>query len=280
MTPGGRHADGLTENALVILEDGVYLELISFIHPLGHYLPGSTEHAAREGHWWSRMREGWIDWALLDLQPVENPVEEAVEGGVYAQGQQGGRVKPDGDELKWRVTFPNVEHGRGGLPFFCKDITPRKGRVRYPFCLGLIRRLIDPKVPTDASANLKHACGATGVATVKLVAKPDSVDRLAGQFDLTLGVQGRKVSISPITYTWEAEVPLFQKSKPASIVLKGATSWEETEWVQGLGNAAAGIWQVDLNASQRAHATESMSFEGVASQARVVTIGFVEKVQT
>lgn len=144
VTPGGRHADGLTENALVIFEDGVYLELISFIHPPEHYLPGSFERADREGHWWSKMREGWIDWALLDLQPVGNPIEEAVEGGVYAQGQEGGRVKPDGDELKWRVTFPNVEeehghergHGRGALPFFCKDITPRKRRVRDPVCLA------------------------------------------------------------------------------------------------------------------------------------------------
>jgi len=142
-----------------------------------------------------------------------------------------------------------------------------------------------PKVPTDAPANLKHACGATGVATIKLVAKPDpdSIDRLAGQFDLVLGIQGRKVCMSPTTYTWEAEVPLFEKSKSksASIVLQRATSWEEIEWAQGLGNAAAGIWQVDLNASQRTLTTESMSsFEGVASQEPVVTLGFVEKVQT
>ncbi len=86
------------------------------------------------------MREGWIDWALLDLQPVGSPIEEAVEGDVYAPGQEGGRVKPDGDELKWRITFPNVDehgHGRGALPFFCKDITPRKRRVRYPICLDV-----------------------------------------------------------------------------------------------------------------------------------------------
>ena len=142
-------------------------------------------------------------------------------------------------------------------------------------------------MPTDAAENLKHTCGATGVAAIKLVAKPGSIDRIAEQFDLIMGIQGRqdrKISISPTTYTWEAEVPLFEKVKPASIVLKAATSLEETEWTQGLGNVAAGIWQVDLNAGQQqAHAsatTESMSFEGGASQARVVTLGFVEKVRT
>lgn len=135
-------------------------------------------------------------------------------------------------------------------------------------------------MPTDAAENLKHTCGATGVAAIKLVAKPGPIDRIAEQFDLIMGIQGRKISISPTTYTWEAEVPLFEKLKPASIVLKAATSLEETKWTQGLGNVAAGIWQVDLDAGQRAHATESMSLEGGANQARIVTLGFVEKVQT
>lgn len=142
-------------------------------------------------------------------------------------------------------------------------------------------------MPTDATANLKHACGVTGVAAVKLVAKPDSIDRLAQQFDLILGIQGRKISISPPTYTWEAEVPLFEKLKPPRIVLQAATSLDETEWTQGLGSVAAGIWQVDLNAGQRTDASTQTteSEEGTGEQeARVVTLGqtlgFVEKDET
>lgn len=206
------------------------------------------------------MREGWIDWALLDLQPAEKPVEEAVEGGVYAESQEGGRVQPDGDELRWRVTFPNVEHGRGGVPFFCKDLTPRKRRV-----------------PIDIAANLKHACGATGVATIKLVAIQAAIDQLAEQFDVVLGIQGRKVSISPPTYTWEAEVPVFEKAKPPSVTLKAATSQEETEWAQGLGTAAvAGIWQIELITSRPA---SSLSVEGETTLVQGVKLGFVEEVQ-
>jgi hypothetical protein len=61
-------------------------------------------------------------------------------------------------------------------------------------------------------------------------------------------------------------------------VLKGATSWKETEWAQGLGNAAAGIWQVDLNTSQRTHTFEGVVSQGsVAGKARVVTLGFVQQ---
>jgi hypothetical protein len=99
------------------------------------------------------MREGWIDWALLDLQPAEKPVEEAVKGGVYVEGREGGRVRPGGHELRWRVTFPNVEHGRGGVPFFCKDLTPREQRVRYPW-LGLVRGLTHKQLKIGAHRSL------------------------------------------------------------------------------------------------------------------------------
>lgn len=65
------------------------------------------------------------------------------DGGVVADGGsvavkylapvEGGRTKPDGDVLQWRVTFPDsAVHGRGALPFFCEDLTPRIRRVsRY-----------------------------------------------------------------------------------------------------------------------------------------------------
>ena len=117
------------------------------------------------------------------------------------------------------------------------------------------------------------------MAAIKLVAKQDAIDRLAEQFDLVLGIQGRKVSISPPTYTWEADVPALEESEPARIVLSAATSQEETEWAQGLGSAAAGIWQVDLITSRQAHTALSPSFEGETSRARVVKLGFVEQVR-
>jgi hypothetical protein len=115
----------------------------------------------------------------------------------------------------------------------------------------------------------QHACGATGIAAIKLVAKPDAIDGLVERLDLVLGIQGRKVSISPLTYTWQAEAP---RAKAASIELKTATSEQEIEWAQGLGSAAAGIWQVDLYVRRQAQA-EGISFE--TGPGGVVNLGFV-----
>jgi hypothetical protein len=43
VSPGGRHADNRTENRLILLADGSYIELIAFIN---------DDPALREGHWW------------------------------------------------------------------------------------------------------------------------------------------------------------------------------------------------------------------------------------
>lgn len=67
----------------------------------------------------------------------------------YAQPIAGGRKRPDGVELKWKVTFPTgVE--RGVVPFWCHDVTEREKRV-----------------PVSAEAT-SHPCGALGVAGVRV----------------------------------------------------------------------------------------------------------------
>ena len=66
---------------------------------------------------------------------------------------------------------------------------------------------------------------------------------------------------------------MFEKCKPTSIMLKTATSQEETEWAQGLGTVAAGIWQINLITSRPAG---SLSVEGETSLVQGVKLGFVE----
>src|SRR3954454_7959124 len=75
--PGGRHADGLTENKLIVFSDGTYLELIAF-------LP-STTPALRAAHWWGNKHPGIIDFAYTspsvdDLKEVRERLATCSKG--------------------------------------------------------------------------------------------------------------------------------------------------------------------------------------------------------
>jgi hypothetical protein len=132
VAPGGQHADGLTENALIVLTDGVYIELITF--------STSTTSAQRTRHWWGTKGDGLIDWSIAE-SAGRNLIEEIGENEAYGLPVQGGRRTPDGKELKWDVVFPNKGE-RGRLPFFCSDKTPREWRVIYSLFLRKFTQLI------------------------------------------------------------------------------------------------------------------------------------------
>jgi hypothetical protein len=126
LTPGGTHADGLTSNILILLADGCYIELISFIDP-------SKDVSS---HWWAfgLQNPGWTDWCLTNERSAQESWE-AIGGldGSHGEPVEGGRKRADGVDVKWAVTFPNGEHGgqksRGRVPFFCHDVTERRVRV-------------------------------------------------------------------------------------------------------------------------------------------------------
>ncbi|KAF3006537.1 hypothetical protein E8E13_005729 [Curvularia kusanoi] len=126
LTPGGTHADGLTSNTLILLADGCYIELISFIDPKKDV----------SSHWWASgvQKTGWIDWCLTNSQsPGASWKAIGGENGSHGEPINGGRKRADGVDVKWAVTFPKGEHGgqasRGRVPFFCHDITERQVRV-------------------------------------------------------------------------------------------------------------------------------------------------------
>ena len=77
-------------------------------------------------------------------------------GISYTNPQEGGRLKPDGTELKWRVTFP-TGISRGTVPFFCHDVTPRDRRAR------------------GTPSNTTHPSGAIGMSGVLLEVKGESL---------------------------------------------------------------------------------------------------------
>ncbi|EPS41040.1 hypothetical protein H072_5064 [Dactylellina haptotyla CBS 200.50] len=161
ITDGGKHADGKTENKLIVFQDGTYIELISFINDLPEN---------RAGHWWGAKPYSIIDWAFTTTTDYSLNHETVVSrlSGLqqkspapgrrgwfsYAPPQMGGRIRPDGVRLEWAVTFPTYTEKDGSptrppnIPFFCHDITPREHRVN-----GL----------TD------HPCGATGIREVQVL---------------------------------------------------------------------------------------------------------------
>ncbi|MGH2490432.1 MAG: VOC family protein [Candidatus Limnocylindria bacterium] len=115
VTPGGEHAGGLTHNALVGFQDGSYLELIAF-HDLA---------AARGKHSWAPVAErggGWADFALLSNDLFQ---DVAALGELVARApEDGGRTRPDGLAIAWRVARLQKP-----LPFLIEDLTARELRV-------------------------------------------------------------------------------------------------------------------------------------------------------
>lgn len=132
VTPGGEHADGMTHNALITFADRSYLEIVAF-----RDLARSLTH-----RWWKVAVDGGglADFALLsdDLAADSAALAELVK----TPPKDGGRIRPDGVELKWRTAALKAP-----LPFVIEDITARELRV-----------------PGGAAAD--HANGATGIASV------------------------------------------------------------------------------------------------------------------
>ena len=161
--PGGTHTDNLTQNALVVsrpllpithfisrrrnahgcqvFPDGVYLELISFVHPLSYYRPGTPEHHARDTHQWAHLPSGWIDFAFLGTglrspsQSISRLINERSKkegsGIEYDLEVEQGRVRHDGVQLRWLISQATKEADRRGVvPFFCGDVKPSSRKLR------------------------------------------------------------------------------------------------------------------------------------------------------
>ena len=132
VTPGGEHADGATHNALISFADGSYLELVGF-----RDIDRALTH-----RWWKIAADGggFADFALLsdDLNADAAALAELVK----TPPKDGGRIRPDGVELKWRTAVLKAP-----LPFVIEDLTARELRV-----------------PGGAAA--EHANGATGIASL------------------------------------------------------------------------------------------------------------------
>ena len=115
------------------------MELIFFTHEVSYYPPGFPEYEKRVSHPWASKQPGWIDYAFLgsgdssaDISKIINERSATEGSGVsYQPTVSGGRLNPDGRKLEWVLNIAEIaKHGKGVLPFFCGDVSPREWRVR------------------------------------------------------------------------------------------------------------------------------------------------------
>ncbi|KAI0121790.1 glyoxalase-like domain-containing protein [Daldinia grandis] len=224
--PGGRHSDGLTENTLVLLADGSYLEFIAFV-------PG-VDPAKRAAHQWGKKKEGTVvDWAVtlpsssspssteeearfLGLEKqfceIQKRVRDANAGIVYGDLRRGGRTRPDGEVLKWAVAFPKHDDGGsvepGTVPFWCLDVTARDLRVPYT----------NPGVT-------KHPIGAVGVAKVEaLPENRETVENARVVYDTILDTKGT----AETGKSWKIGSPVGEKVHSGGVVRLDASDGPAT----------------------------------------------------
>lgn len=137
VVPGGQHPGRTSHNALVVFQDGAYLEIISWRAP------------APQERWYRTLQdhgEGLVDFALLPQDTVQALNAARARGLDTLTGPlDGGRQRPDGAQLRWQT----ARHATPDLPFLCGDITPRALRVPE----GDVRT---------------HPNGATGVARITI----------------------------------------------------------------------------------------------------------------
>lgn len=133
---GGEHPGRSTHNALVVFADGAYFELIAWRAP------------APDERWWQQLQqhgEGLVDFALLPSETSAVVAAARAHGLSYEAPYEGGRLRPDGAQLRWRNARPPSHD----LPFLCGDLTERVLRV--------------PEGPARV-----HPNGVTGVARLEV----------------------------------------------------------------------------------------------------------------
>ncbi|KAF8437586.1 glyoxalase-like domain-containing protein [Boletus edulis BED1] len=230
---GGAHAGGLSSNALVILGDGAYLELISFTHPASHYPIGSPDRQRRDSGPWAHKDPGWIDFAFLgssatSIAHIINTRAERDHSEIhYTLETPGGRTRTDGRVLEWVITGTEDDELRGTVPFFCGDVTPREWRV-----------------PVEPPSNAVHPSGVQGVAYVRVLTEPGSLTSVSAKLTSVVGEPPR-LNAQGSEYTWTLEVPSGTSDAEKPRLILGAPKDDEEQ--DHLETKGPGIFEVGFS---------------------------------
>jgi len=207
-----------------VIRDGLYLELIAFLHPIEHYPEGSEDRSRRESNPWASKLPGWIDYAFLGTSPtiskiINSRAQEEGSSVKYLAEVPGGRETPTGRVLKWLITGPdptsNVEDTakNGSLPFFCGDITPREWRV-----------------PTE---HVEHPNGVTAVAHIIVLIPAKALEEFTRQLTSVIGFTPK---VGPHdTRTWPLSTTTGAHSP--HLILRTPQDTEEKRYVMERGGS-------------------------------------------
>lgn len=121
---GGEHAGGKTHNALIVFQDGTYLELLAPTTPALLENPDPVDHS--NFLFLFAGGEGLVAYALHSDNLEADVTAMQSRGVAITLRPPNGRARPDGQLLQWRSAM--LDDGSMS-PFFIQDITPRTLRV-------------------------------------------------------------------------------------------------------------------------------------------------------
>lgn len=188
VSPGGRHDNGVTHNAIIPFEDNSYIELLAFTRGLGamgQLRPGEATFLHRV-----KVRgaagEGLVDYALRSDVLMQDVRLARGRGIPFEPVATGSRRRPDGLDMRWQFVMPSTLM----LPFLITDITEHRVRVpegearRHPNGVtGLLRLVFAVRDLEDAVA--AHTA-LLGRAPLTDAGVPHMVDFLVGGTTLRL----------------------------------------------------------------------------------------------
>ncbi|KIK60215.1 hypothetical protein GYMLUDRAFT_85528 [Collybiopsis luxurians FD-317 M1] len=218
---GGTHEDQLTANALVVLGDGAYFELISFTRNVSDYPPGSPPRKARENHRWASQKPGWVDYGFLGNGSLTERISDIIDARagrkLYEPEFHGGRKNPDGQVLEWLITSAVEADRIGVLPFYRGDIISRKLRV-----------------PTSPASNIQHPNTAVGFSHIHVLSREEDIVKIAQEITHTVGHEPKTTEM--MTFSWPIQTDADFDSR---LILSAPSNSEEREFLDERNHAAA-----------------------------------------
>lgn len=162
---GGTHPGGHTHNMLIVLSDGVYLELVAPTKL--EYIQQKHEDHGRHWLFVFNAGQGFVGYALRSAHIEDDIARIRQYGFPIEDAHMGGRILPDGRETVSKGTSITGKR----YPSVVEDVTPRHWRA-----------------PNDVQT-ITHVNGASGVAS--MVALIRDFDEGVRRYEAVLGVSPR-----------------------------------------------------------------------------------------